>query len=305
MARRLTPAITLTASAAIVGLALSACGSSSLSTPSASSTPAVAAQSADPALVAMLPAKIKSAGQMVVGVDATYSPDEFLNADGKTVQGWDVDLFNAVMQKFGIKVTWQPAAFDSIITGVESGKFDAGVSSFSITPAREGQVNMVSYFSSGTGWAAAPGNPKKVDPLNPCGVNVAVQKGTVQEQTDMPPKVKKCAAAGKPLTLQIYAGQDQVSAAVVTGKADAMLADSQVTGYAIKQSGGKMEAVPPVYGTGPYGYVVPKADTQFATALASALKALNTSGTYKKVLTNWGVDAGAVSTFGVNPAVSP
>ena len=306
MARRLSPVVTLTAGAAIMGLALSACGSSSLSTPTTSgSTPAAAAQSVDSALVAKLPAKIKAANQIVVGVDATYSPDEFLNADGKTVQGWDVDLFNAVMQKFGIKVVWQPAAFDSIITGVQSGKFGAGVSSFSITPAREKQVNMVSYFSSGTGWAAAPGNPKKVDPLKPCGLNVAVQKGTVQEQNDMPAKVAACAKAGKPVTLQVYGGQDQVSAAVVTGKADAMLADSQVTGYAIKQSGGKMAAVPPVYGTGPYGYVLPKADTAFAQAIADALKSLDTSGAYKKVLTNWGVEAGAVSTFDVNPAVSP
>ena len=302
MARRLSPVVTLTAGAAIVGLALSACGSSSLSTPSAS-TSAAAAQSVDSALVAKLPAKIKAANQIVVGVDATYSPDEFLNADGKTVQGWDVDLFNAVMQKFGIKVVWQPAAFDSIITGVQSGKFGAGVSSFSITPAREKQVNMVSYFSSGTGWAAAPGNPKKVDPLKPCGLNVAVQKGTVQEQNDMPAKVAACAKAGKPVTLQVYGGQDQVSAAVVTGKADAMLADSQVTGYAIKQSGGKMAAVPPVYGTGPYGYVLPKADTAFAQAIADALKSLDTSGAYKKVLTTWGNEKGAISDFAVNPPV--
>jgi len=305
MARRLPTVVTLTTGAAIMGLALSACGSSSLSTPSTSgSTPAAAAQSVDSALVAKLPAKIKAANQIVVGVDATYSPDEFLNADGKTVQGWDVDLFNAVMQKFGIKVVWQPAAFDSIITGVQSGKFGAGVSSFSITPAREKQVNMVSYFSSGTGWAAAPGNPKKVDPLKPCGLNVAVQKGTVQEQNDMPAKVAACAKAGKPVTLQVYGGQDQVSAAVVTGKADAMLADSQVTGYAIKQSGGKMAAVPPVYGTGPYGYVLPKADTAFAQAIADALKSLDTSGAYKKILTTWGNAGGAISNFAVNPHVS-
>jgi len=85
MARRLLPAITFTAGAAIVGLALSACGSSSLSTPQASKAPTVA-QTADAALVAKLPAKIKSAGKMVVGVDATYAPNEFLDADGKTVR---------------------------------------------------------------------------------------------------------------------------------------------------------------------------------------------------------------------------
>ena len=121
----------------------------------------------------------------------------------------------------------------------------------------------------------------------------------------MTPKVKKCAAAGKPINLQVYSGQDQVAAAVVSGKADAMLADSQVTGYAIKQSGGKMETVPPVYATAPYGYTIPKADTQFAQAIADALKALHASGTYKKILTNWGVEAGAINTFEVNPTVSP
>jgi len=302
MARRLSPVITLTAGAAVVGLALSACGSSSLSTPSASST-SVTSQAADPALVAKLPAKIKSAGQIVVGTDATYAPNEFLNADGKTVQGMDVDLFNAVMQKFGVKVVWQPAGFDTIIAGVGSGKYDIGVSSFTINADRMKQANMVSYFNAGTQWATPPGNPKKVNPASPCGLKVAVQKGTVQAETDMPPKVKACAAAGKPVDLQIYGGQDTATAAVATGKADAMLADSPVIAYAIKQSAGKIEAAGAIYDAAPYGYVLKKADTAFAQAIADALKSLDTSGAYKKVLTTWGNEKGAISDFAVNPPV--
>jgi polar amino acid transport system substrate-binding protein len=296
--------VTLTAGAAIVGLALSACGSNSLSTPTTSASAPAASQSVDAALVAKLPAKVKSAGKIVVGVDATYAPNEFLNADGKTVEGMDVDLFNAVMQKFGIKVVWQPAGFDTIITGVQGGKYDIGVSSFTINNDRKKQVNMVSYFNAGTQWAAAPGNPKKVNPASPCGLNVAVQKGTVQEQQDMPPKVAACAKAGKPVNLQIYSGQDQATAAVVTGKADAMLADSPVVAYAIKQSAGKLAATGAIYSAAPYGYVLPKADTAFAQAIADALKALDTSGDYKKILTTWGNEAGAISTFAVNPPVS-
>ena len=302
MARRLSPVITLTAGAAIVGLALSACGSSSLSTPSASSA-APKSQAADPALVAKLPAKVKSAGQIVVGTDATYAPNEFLNADGKTVQGMDVDLFNAVMQKFGVKVVWTPASFDSIITGVQGGKFDIGVSSFTVNNDRMKQVNMVSYFNAGTQWATAPGNPKKVNPQSPCGLKVAVQKGTVQEQTDMPPKVKACASSGKPIDLQIYGGQDQATAAVATGKADAMLADSPVVAYAIKQSAGKIEAAGAVYDAAPYGYVLKTADTAFAQAIVDALKSLDKSGAYKKALSTWGNEAGAITDFAVNPTV--
>ena len=304
MARRLSPVLTLTAGAAIVGLALSACGSSSLSTPTTSSSAPVATQSVDPALAALLPAKIKSSGKIVVGTDATYAPNEFLNADGKTVQGMDVDLFNAVAQKLGVKVVWTPASFDSIITGVEGGKYDMGVSSFTINKDRMKQVNMVSYFNAGTQWATAPGNPKKVNPQSPCGLNVAVQKGTVQEQQDMPPKVAACAKTGKPVNLLIYAGQDQATAAVATGKADAMLADSPVVAYAIKQSGGKIAAAGSIYSSAPYGYVVPKSETAFAQAIASALKSLDTSGAYKQNLSTWGNEAGAISNFAVNPTVS-
>lgn len=303
MARRLSPLVTLTAGAAIAALALSACGSSSLSTPAASNTTSAAAQVVDPALVAKLPAKIKSAGKIIIGVDATYAPNQFLNADGKTVEGMDVDLFNTVMQKFGITTVWQPAGFDTIIAGVNAGKYDVGVSSFTINADRLKQVNMVSYFNAGTQWAAPPGNPKKVDPQKPCGLKVAVQKGTVQADVDMPSKVKACATQGKPIDLQIYAGQDTATAAVVSGKADAMLSDSPVIAYAIKQAGGKIEAVGAVYDSAPYGYVVPKAEAAFAQAIVEALKATEASGAYKKSLATWGNEAGAITDFAVNPPV--
>ena len=300
MARRLSPAITLTASAAIVGLALSACGSSSLSSSDSTAKPTVS-QTKEANLADKLPAKVKAAGKMVVGVDASYAPNEFLDADGKTVKGWDVDLFNAVAQKFGVTVEWQPAKFDSIIIGVNSGKYDLGVSSFTINDKRKTVANMVSYFNAGTEWAAAPGNPKKVDPKSPCGIKVAVQKATVQAEEDLPAKVTACSAAGKPLTVQVYDGQDQATAALASGKADAMLADSPIVGYAIKQSSGKIESIGDVYDAAPYGYVLPKAETEFAQAIADALKSLDGSGDYKKALGTWGAEAGAISDFAVNP----
>jgi polar amino acid transport system substrate-binding protein len=213
----------------------------------------------------------------------------------------DVDLFNAVAQTLGLKVDWQPAKFDSIITGVQGGKYDVGVSSFTINPQRKQQVNMVSYFNAGTQWATAPGNPKKINTDSPCGINVAVQKGTVQQEQDLPVKAAKCKAAGKPINTLVYTGQDQVTAAVATGKADAMLADSPVVAYAVKQSGGKIEPAGAIYDSAPYGVVVAKSDTAFARAIAGAFKAVDTSGGYKKILTSWNNQAGAISDFAVNP----
>jgi len=301
MARRIPPSITLIASAAIVGLAVSACGSDSLTKTPGGATTTAAAQTADPALVAKLPAKIKTAGKIVVGVDTSYPPSEFLAADGKTAQGFDIDLFNAVAQKFGVKVEYKTAVFGTIILGVSSGKFDIGVSSFSINPDREKQVTMVSYYTAGTLWVVPKGNPKKVDPDNACGLNVGVQKDTVQID-DLAARSKKCTAAGKPAINPIVEElQVKVNADVVSGKADAMAADSPVGLYAVKQANGAVETLGKPYDSAGYGYVLPKAETDFGQAIADALKALDASGDYKKVLTTWGVESGAISDFAVNP----
>ena len=47
-----------------------------------------------------------------------------LHTDGKTIIGWDVDLFNAVAAKLGLKTEWQSAVFDAIIPGIQSEKYE-------------------------------------------------------------------------------------------------------------------------------------------------------------------------------------
>jgi polar amino acid transport system substrate-binding protein len=288
------------AAAAVAALAMTGCGSNSLSGEPAGSSAPSASVSQNAGLADQLPDKIKSSGTIVIGTDASYAPNEFLAGDGKTVQGMDVDLFNAVAAKLGVKTQWQPADFSSIITGVQGKKYDVGVSSFTIDASRKKQVTMVSYFSAGTQWATAKGNPKGVSIDSACGKNIAVQTGTVQEGTDLPQRQKECEPGNK-IKILSYKGQDQATAAVVSGKADAMLADSPVAAYAVKQAGGKLETLGDVYEAAPYGYVLPKDETEFGTAIASALKELNTDGTYKQILTKWGVEAGAISDFAVNP----
>ena len=291
------------AAASVAALAMSACGSSSLSgEPGGESAPSVSV-SENVDLASKLPESIKSAGVIKIGTDATYAPNEFLAGDGKTVQGMDVDVFNAVAAKFGVKTEWNPADFGSIINGVNGNKYDMGISSFTINDERMKQVNMVSYFKAGSQWATATGNPKGVDPENACGKNIAVQSNTTQELDDLPVRQKKCGS--NKINVLSLKDQSQATAAVVSGKADAMLADSPVVAYAVKQSGGKLEPLGDIYEAAPYGYVVPKDQTEFAEAIVEALKEIEKDGAYKAALEKWGVEQGAISDFAVNPSPSP
>jgi polar amino acid transport system substrate-binding protein len=284
----------------VVALVAAGCGEKSDSGGTTGTT--TAAPTADEALAAKVPDAIKSDGKIVLGTDPTYAPNEFLDTDGKTVIGFDVELFNAVAAKLGLKSEWQPAKFDAIIPGVQSGKYEAGVSSFTINDERKQQVNMISYFSAGTQWGTKKGNPNGVQPDNACGKKVAVQTATVQETEDLPKRQEACKSAGKPaITIDSYQAQDQATAAVVSGKDDAMLADSPVLAYAVKQTNGQLELLGDIYDSAPYGYVIKKDQTEFAQAVADAVKALISDGTYKAVLEKWGVQAGALD----NPAVNP
>ena len=298
------------AAIATTALALTACGSDSLSSGSSSSASATTSASAptvDPALVAKLPAKIKDAGTINIGTDATYQPNEYLDADGKTVIGMDVELFDAVMAKFGIKTNWVPSAFDAIILGVQSGKYDIGVSSFTVNNDRMKEATMVSYFKAGTQWVTQKGNPKGINPDDACGKSVAVQKGTVQADDDLPARQKACTDAGKPeIKVLVDADQAKVTAAVQSGKADAMLVDLPPAIAAVDSTGGTLELLGEQYDSAPYGYVLPKdaAGTAFGEAIVEALKQLKADGTYDQILSKWKTEGGAISDFAVNPTVS-
>jgi polar amino acid transport system substrate-binding protein len=286
----------------VVALVAAGCGDKEDTGGGSTGTTAGAAPAVDEALAAKVPDAIKSDGKLLIGTDATYAPNEFLDTDGKTVIGFDVDLFNAVAAKLGLQTQWQPSKFADIIPGVQSAKYEAGVSSFTINDERKQQANMISYFNAGTQWGAKKGNPTGIQPDNACGKKVAVQTATVQETEDLPQRDKDCKSAGNPaITIDSYQDQGQATAAVVSGKDDAMLADSPVLAYAVKQTNGQLELLGDIYDAAPYGYVVDKDQTEFAQAIADAVKALITDGTYKTILEKWGVQAGAID----NPAVNP
>jgi polar amino acid transport system substrate-binding protein len=297
-----TKALAGVAGVALLALSLAACGGDSGDAGTGSGDSSAAASPAvDAALAAKVPAAIKTAGKITIGTDATYAPNEFLDADGKTIIGFDVDLFNAIAAKLGLQTDWQSAKFGDIIAGVGSDKYHIGISSFSVTSARMQEATMVSYFSAGTQWAAKPG--AGINPADVCGKKIAVQASTVQVD-DITARSKTCTDAGKPaITIDQYQAQSDATNAVITGKDDAMLADSPICAYAVKQTNGQLETVGEIYDSAPYGYVLPKDQTEFGQAIADAVQALIDDGTYKSVLDKWGVASGAITDPAVNPTV--
>jgi polar amino acid transport system substrate-binding protein len=286
--------------AATSALALAGCANNTESSGPTSSTTAATAQKVD-AIANTVPEAIKSSGELVVGVNIPYAPNEFKDPSGKIV-GFDVDLMNAVAATLGLTADYREADFAKIIPSIQQGTFNVGMSSFTDTKEREQSVDFVTYFSAGILWAQRPDNP--IDPNNACGKKVAVQATTTEETDELPAKNKACTDAGKP-PIQIipFDGQDAATNAVVLGQADAMSADSPVTLYAIKQSNGKLKEAGAIADAAPYGWPVQKG-TPLAQSMQKALEHLIQSGAYKQIATNWGVEKGMIDKPVINGATS-
>ena len=285
-------------------LALSACGGGDGGTEE-TGAPEAPSVEADEELAALVPDDIAEAGTVKIGVEASYPPGEFLDEDGETVLGFNVDLLDAALAKLGLEGQWEPTAFDSIIIGVNTGTYDLGSSSFTITEERMEQVNMVGYFSSGTQWFAQAGNPAEVDPDNACGMRVAVQADTTHD-TDIEARSEACVEAGEdPITIQKFENQPLATETVVSGVNDASLADMPTSAYALEQTGeGVLEFIGEQYDAAPYGILTHKEDEELAEAIAAAFNALIEDGTYEEILQEWGVDAGGLESSEVNPSTS-
>jgi len=289
--------------AAVAALAFAGCGSDDNNNSSTASSAPATTPSTGTATIAAVPDAIKSKGTLTVAADATYAPNEFIGSDGKTVQGMDADLANALAGVLGLKVKVVNATFDGIIPGLAAGKYDLGMSSFTDTKEREKTVDFVTYFSAGTAFYEKKGGPQISGLADLCGMTVAVEKGTTQ-QDDATAQGKKCKSAGKKdVNVLTFPDQNGANLALSSGRAQIGMADSPVAEYQVKKSGGQFQLTGKDYGTAPYGIAIPKGNG-LAPAVRDAVKALIANGTYKSILTKWGVQAGAIAEPVINGATS-
>jgi polar amino acid transport system substrate-binding protein len=305
MRPRVTALVAAIAFAAVTVAA--GCGSSNNEnngTSGATLTAASFSVQTDPSIAGQVPADVKSSGQLTVAADATYAPDEFIASDGKTVIGMDADLAKAIADLMGVKAVVSNQTFDSIIPGIDAGKYNLGMSSFTDSKEREKTVDFVTYATAGESFFVnADGGPtiNSIDDI--CGLKVAAEKGTT-EADDATSQSKKCTDAGKdPVQVSVYPDQSGANVALSSGRADAGFADTPVADYAVKQSDGKFKLSPaPSIANAPYGIAMAK-DSGLQQPVLAAIKALMADGTYKKIMDYWGLQSIVISNPTINGAI--
>lgn len=113
--------------ALVLVFSLSACASKNAST----DQPSGETQQASDELQA-----IKDSGKIIIGIEGTYPPFTYHDENGD-LAGLDVELGRAIAEQLGVEAEFVEAAWDSLLIGVDSGRFDTVINSVSITEERQ------------------------------------------------------------------------------------------------------------------------------------------------------------------------
>jgi len=81
--------------------------------------------------------KICDKGKITAFTDPAYPPQSFLDEATGKYKGFDIDVTNEIAKRLGVDVEFITPAFDAVVAGDWSGRWDMAVGSVTITEDRK------------------------------------------------------------------------------------------------------------------------------------------------------------------------
>ena len=217
-----------------------------------------------------------------IGTEGAYPPFNYIDTDGK-LQGFDVDIANALCSAAKYDCEFVVQDWDGIIPGLIAKKYDAIIASMSITEERKQKVDFTDkYYNTPAKFIAKEGMNFDISPEGLKGKSVGVQRATIHENflRDNFPG----------MDIRVYATQDEANADLVSGRVDLVMADSValLEGFLKTDQGKGFEFVGPDYNDPKWhgdgaGIAVRKGEDDLRMGLNKAIAQIRKDGTYKKI----------------------
>ena len=114
---------------------------------------------------------------LTMATEGTFPPYEFY--DGDKLVGIDVEVGALIAEKLGMDFEATDIAFDSIIPGVQAGKYDMGMAGMTVYEERLKQVNFTTSYATGVQVVIVPEEASLVASLDDlANVTIGVQEST-------------------------------------------------------------------------------------------------------------------------------
>jgi polar amino acid transport system substrate-binding protein len=242
------------------------------------------------------------AGKIVDIINLPYPPMEFSNPGSSTAMGFDIDMAKAIAQKLGDSISFSNVLFEQIIPSVKTHRGDFAWTAVFDLKAREKTLNFIDYFKTGAQLytsTAHAGEYKTIKSL--CGQTIAVPKGTAFGQ--VVGRLSRGNCGSKAMKTVTVASPTEQNLQIKEGRADAAISGPETIGYLQKQQPGKWATVGPIVEPDYYAVVFAKNNTKMLNTVFAAMKTAWKDGTYRRILTKWGLLGAAIPAPLINHAL--
>jgi polar amino acid transport system substrate-binding protein len=230
-------------------------------------------------------AKVKKQGELAVGTEMQFAPFDFIE-NGQQA-GFNKELFAAVGKILGVKVRFIDLPWDSVLPGLDAGKFDMVAGPLTVTKARMERYAFTYPIADATDALLKRAKDSSITkPSDIAGKAVGAQKSSAQNE-----QLKAYLATIKPeATVHEYVDNNQAYADLASGRLSAVANSLTNIAYVAKQRPNVFAVVQPAFGAKVYFAFCMRrdADSQsLNTAFNDALATLNKNGELAALQKKW------------------
>ena len=222
-------------------------------------------------------AEVKEAGKLVVATSPDFPPFESLEGKDKKVVGIEVDIMEKICKELGVELVIETMDFDSVLIGVQSAKYDCGMSGITVTPDR--QKNMlftVPYYNAAQVIVVKEGSDIK-GKADLKDKTVSVQTGTTAEQG--------CGDEG--IAVKPFNANADAKAALTAGKVDAWVVDN-LTAIQMVEEGDGLKILDENMTDEPYAFSFAFGSEDLVEEIDKILKGYINDGTIDEIFEQYG-----------------
>ncbi len=210
---------------------------------------------------------------LVMATNAEFPPYEF--HEGDAIVGIDAEVAQAIADKLGMELKIEDVSFDSIIPGVQAGKYDMGMAGMTVTDERLTKVNFSDSYAKGVQVVIVPegSDIATIDDIQ--GKKIGVQTSTTGD-------IYATGDFGEESITRYDNGAVAVQA-LVSGKVDCVIIDNEPAKSYVAANEG-LKILDTSYADEDYAICFNKENTELQEKVNTALNELIADGTLQSIV---------------------
>lgn len=219
---------------------------------------------------------LENEGQLRVGSDLAFAPFEFIEDNEET--GFDIELMDELAGRLDLETDYVDASFDTLLTQLSGGEFDAAIAAITITEERQEAVDFTDPYFEATQALVVPEGSEIADEADVGGQDVGAQAGT----TGLDYAKENFTEA----TITEFDQYPGAFTALEADQIDAVIADLPAADEAVRDRDALTIATEIDTGE-QYGIAVQPGNDALREALNGALEEVIDDGTYEELFEEW------------------